>query len=199
MVTPVSPARTRTRTAGQTGRIRQSRRPQRHHVASNKGKVSGYTALFVHLFARAGTTLRHEANILLHPQHGRGDYAGAHGAKYNRWVLGRLERALEGLEGAAYKRALFLELVATFFVANVLNLVAALDVERSAVTYFGPERPDRAGEIKSIERPVLRRAAVEGYDVLRLAEYPLALAVSDGLSMPSRRPAVLATASRRWS
>ena len=72
--------------------------------------MSGYTALFVHLFARAGTTLRHEANILLHPQHGRGDYAGAHGAKYNRWVLGRLERAVEGLEGAAYKRALCLEL-----------------------------------------------------------------------------------------
>jgi hypothetical protein len=69
--------------------------------------------------------------------------------------------------------------VATFFVANILNLVAALDVERSAVTYFGPERPDRAGEIKSIERPVLRCAAVEGYDVLRLAEYPLALVVSD--------------------
>ena len=57
--------------------------------------------------------------------------------------------------------------------------MAALDVERSAVTYFGPERPDRAGEIKSVERPVLRGAAVEGYDILRLAEYPLALVVSD--------------------
>jgi hypothetical protein len=89
---------------------RRTRRPERHHVASNKAKVSGYTALFAHLFERAGMTLEHEANILLHPQHGRGCYAGAHGARYNRWVLGRLERAVEGLAGEAYQRALCLEL-----------------------------------------------------------------------------------------
>ena len=86
------------------------RRPQRHHVASNKARASGYTALFADLFERAGMTLRHEANILAHPDHGRGGYAGAHGAKYNRWVLGRLERAVEGLAGDAYRRALCLEL-----------------------------------------------------------------------------------------
>ena len=86
------------------------RRPQRHHVASNKARLSGYTALFVALFERAGLTLDDQANILLHPHHGREGYAGAHGARYNRWVLGRLERAVEELEGEAYARALCLEL-----------------------------------------------------------------------------------------
>ena len=100
----------RTSARGGSTTSSRSRRAQRHHVASNKAVVSGYAALFAHLFARAGMTLRHEANILVHPDHGWGDYAGPHGAKYNRWVLGRLERAVEGLEGDAYKRALCLEL-----------------------------------------------------------------------------------------
>ena len=68
--------------------------------------------------------------------------------------------------------------VATFYVANILNVVAALDLERSDYSVFGPERPDRQGEVRSLQRPVLRRAAVEGYDILRLAEYPVFVCVS---------------------
>ena len=66
-----------------------------------------------------------------------------------------------------------------YAIANVLHAVAALDRERSDYSVFGPARPDRRGPIWALRRAVLRRAAVEGYDIVRPAEYPLFLAVSD--------------------
>lgn len=69
--------------------------------------------------------------------------------------------------------------VGVFFIANILHLVQALEVDHSLVRRFGPERPDRQGEIRSIEQAVLRRDALAGLDILRLAEYRVFVAVSD--------------------
>lgn len=61
-----------------------------------------------------------------------------------------------------------------WFILNVLDVVPALDLERSEVDRYSD------GTIMFVARPVLRRAAVEGRTIFRMAESPLeAIFVSD--------------------
>ena len=57
--------------------------------------------------------------------------------------------------------------------------LSMLDLTRSTYRVFGPERPDRQGQIWALRRAVLRREALDGYDLCRLAEYPLFVVVSE--------------------
>jgi hypothetical protein len=71
--------------------------------------------------------------------------------------------------------------ISGFWIANILNKVAALDLklsdyERFPADYFVPR--DR-GEISSLRRTVLKESAVEGYDVIRLAEFQVRVHVSE--------------------
>jgi hypothetical protein len=96
----------------------------------------------------------------------------------------RLRKALEqaGITGIQYLPARVSHFdgspISGFAIANIVDVVAALDLERSDYSRFGPERPDRMGEIVGLRMPVLRGAALEGHDVIRLKEYPLYVCVS---------------------
>ena len=65
------------------------------------------------------------------------------------------------------------------YVATVLNLLAALAMERSEVPRSGEDRPDPTSEIRSIQRSVLPRVTVEGYDMLRIPDYRVFPALSE--------------------
>jgi hypothetical protein len=97
----------------------------------------------------------------------------------------RLRAALDasGITGIQYLPVRVLQSDGTpvegFSIANVTNLVPALDMLRSDYVVFGDERPDRRGEIKGIRRAVLRAPALAGYDILRLNEFDLAICVSE--------------------
>jgi RHS repeat-associated protein len=74
---------------------------QLHHIATNKSIVSGVTAAFENIFAKAGMTLNAPENLLELAGH-----AGRHSAKYHQYVLDRLLNAVRGLQGAEYTAAL---------------------------------------------------------------------------------------------
>jgi hypothetical protein len=68
-----------------------------------------------------------------------------------------------------------------YSVANIMNLLPALDVEKSMLTRFDdpdPACPKRSGQISSILKPVLKGDIVDGYDIFRLAEFSLRYYVS---------------------
>jgi len=62
-----------------------------------------------------------------------------------------------------------------YSIANLLNVVPALDRERSDFDVFPAEEPflDRAGQVEGIRKAVLLADAIAGYDIFRLQEYPL--------------------------
>lgn len=66
-----------------------------------------------------------------------------------------------------------------YAIANVLNLLPALDEDKSKFTLFGNVRPDKPNDIMSIEKMVIHKSVVEKHDIFRLRSYPLALLVSD--------------------
>jgi hypothetical protein len=66
-----------------------------------------------------------------------------------------------------------------YSIANVLNLIPAVDHERSEYVLWGEDRPDRAGEIHYFKKLVVRESALFGLNVVRLAEYKLYLLVSE--------------------
>jgi hypothetical protein len=68
--------------------------------------------------------------------------------------------------------------ISGYSIANIVNLLPALDVERSMVTRYGESRPDRIGQISGILKPVLKKDMISGLDILRLAEFPLRYYVS---------------------
>jgi hypothetical protein len=66
-----------------------------------------------------------------------------------------------------------------YAIANILNLVPALDLMTSDYTVFGDDRPDRKGQVRALRRPVLKASLVAGLDVFRLEEYELFVCVSE--------------------
>ena len=99
----------------------------------------------------------------------------------------RLRRALEegGISGIQYLEVRVLRPDGTsihgYSIANITNLVAALDVEKSVVTRFDdpdPLCPKRSGQISSVLKPVLKSVRVTGIDIFRLAEFSLRYYVS---------------------
>lgn len=71
--------------------------------------------------------------------------------------------------------------VGSFFVANVLNLAAALDLKHSDYTVFPADYflEARRGRISALRKPVLVADAIGEFDALRLEEFPEFLFVSD--------------------
>lgn len=65
-----------------------------------------------------------------------------------------------------------------FHAVNILKVVPGLDMRLSVVERFGPERPDRLGDIRDLRVPVLRQDAVIGVDLIRLREFPYLVFVS---------------------
>lgn len=68
-----------------------------------------------------------------------------------------------------------------FSIANLLNLVAALDVAKSQVLW-NPSNygfRERRGTIRAIRYATLRASALEGYDIIRLQEYWPSIYVSE--------------------
>jgi hypothetical protein len=66
-----------------------------------------------------------------------------------------------------------------YTIANILNIIPALDVAKSIVTKYGSSRPDRCGEISGILKPILKKSIINKYDIFRLLEYPLRYYVSE--------------------
>ncbi len=68
-----------------------------------------------------------------------------------------------------------------FSIANILNLVAALDFENSDYDRFPEDYflPERRGMIRGIRRATLLKSALDGLQVIRLKEYPRSIYVSD--------------------
>lgn len=65
-----------------------------------------------------------------------------------------------------------------YAICNILGVVPALDLERSDFSTFGDEQPARRDEVAALRRPVLRREALAGYDIIRLREYSVYIVVS---------------------
>lgn len=63
-------------------------------------------------------------------------------------------------------------LIEGYSIANITNLLPALDTGKSVLSRYGESCPDRFGEIRSILKPVLKKSVVLGYDIFRLSEYP---------------------------
>jgi hypothetical protein len=74
---------------------------RRHHIATNKNIVGGFTKQFEAIFAKAGMKLNNPANLM--PLAG---HAGSHSKGYHQFVLNTLTQATRGLSGDAYKKAL---------------------------------------------------------------------------------------------
>jgi len=68
-----------------------------------------------------------------------------------------------------------------FSVANVLNVIDAFDFERSVFDRFEDDFPNPhvRGQIAGVLRFVLIEGKLDGHDIIRLKEYPLAFFVSE--------------------
>jgi hypothetical protein len=73
------------------------------------------------------------------------------------------------------------EEVGDFAVANVIDVVAALDRERSLFDRYPPDyfAPQRRGQIAGIQRAVLRAEKLSGHDIVRLEEFPVSVYASE--------------------
>jgi hypothetical protein len=80
---------------------------QIHHIATDKSVVSGFTAVFEGIFAKAGMSLSAAENKMLM---NIANHLGRHSPKYHNYVLQRLRSALQGKKGADYAKALVTEL-----------------------------------------------------------------------------------------
>jgi hypothetical protein len=67
-----------------------------------------------------------------------------------------------------------------FAVANILNVVEALDLEQSRFSRFPDDFviEQKRGQIREVRRPSLKALTIEGLDVIRLQEFPLYICVS---------------------
>jgi hypothetical protein len=72
------------------------------------------------------------------------------------------------------------ERIEGFSVANILNCVAALDLQVSSFSVYPEDYliASRRGSIRSLNAPVLRAAAVAAFDIIRLREYYTPIYVS---------------------
>ena len=84
-----------------TRRLRNNSRI--HHIASDKDKI--FTPQFEKLFKEGGLDLQSAWNRTRVPNH-----VGPHGKFYNNYVLERLQTAVAGKSGTAYRKALLDEL-----------------------------------------------------------------------------------------
>jgi hypothetical protein len=99
----------------------------------------------------------------------------------------RLRNALakSGISGIQYLRLKVLRVSGAelpgFAIANIINRIAALDLDRSAFTTYADDYflPQRRGDIFSLRKPVLRAGTLDGVDVFRLQEYLVAEFVSE--------------------
>ena len=66
-----------------------------------------------------------------------------------------------------------------YTIANILNRVSALDLDRSDYDLFGEDMPSKRGQIAGLRLPVLRANALRDYHVIRLTEFPFYIFVSD--------------------
>jgi hypothetical protein len=68
-----------------------------------------------------------------------------------------------------------------YAIVNILPLIPALDTARTDLDVFPEDYflPERRGLIRAIRRPVLVGAAVQNYDIFRLAEYHVMYFVSE--------------------
>jgi hypothetical protein len=97
----------------------------------------------------------------------------------------RLRRVLDesGITGIQYLPVRVLRRdgseIPGYQVANFLNMVRALDLEKSDYNLYPDEFPERKGQIFTIPKAVLKKEAVSRYDIVRLEEYPLYEAASE--------------------
>lgn len=73
------------------------------------------------------------------------------------------------------------EEVGTFFLANILNVISALDTNRADYDIFPEDYflPTRRGKIRGIQKSVLIGSNLEGFDIIRLKEYLVSIYVSE--------------------
>ncbi len=99
----------------------------------------------------------------------------------------RLRDALakSGISGLQYLRLKVLRVSGVelpgFEIANVVNKVAGLDLDRSDFSTYPDDYflPERRGKISGLRRAVLRERALRGLDIFRLQEYLVAEYVSE--------------------
>ncbi|RJQ27969.1 MAG: hypothetical protein C4589_07420 [Peptococcaceae bacterium] len=99
----------------------------------------------------------------------------------------RLRKALDkaGVTGIQYLPVRVLHYDGTpiegFAIANILNLLPALDFEKSDYDLYPDDYflPERRGKVRAVRRPVLRYKVIEGCDILRLKEYKVMILVSE--------------------
>jgi hypothetical protein len=90
-----------------------------------------------------------------------------------------------GISGIQYLRLKVLRVSGVelpgFAIANIINRIAALDLDRSDFSTYAADyfRPERRGEISRLRKPVLRERTLDGLDIFRLQEYPVAVFVSE--------------------
>jgi hypothetical protein len=67
-----------------------------------------------------------------------------------------------------------------FSIANILNFPWALDLEKSDFSVYPEEYslPTKRGKISSLRKAVLRKSPLQGFDILRLKDFPEAVFVS---------------------
>ena len=99
----------------------------------------------------------------------------------------QLRRSLErmGVRGIQYLTIKVLRRddseIPGFMIANIINRVKALNLEKSDLDRYGPDWvvPARCGQISGIRKAVLRRDALVGFDIIRLDEFTQSLFVSE--------------------
>lgn len=99
----------------------------------------------------------------------------------------RLQNALKksGVRGIQYLPIKVLRpngsLIDGFAIANILNLIPALDLEKSDYDLFPNDYflPERRGQFRAIRKAVLRRASLSEHDIIRLKEFELNIYVSE--------------------
>jgi uncharacterized protein DUF1629 len=99
---------------------------------------------------------------------------------YSARLRDALERA--GIGGIQYLPVRVLHLdgseIPGYSIANVLNYVSALDLDRSEYLSLGPHQPSTKGDIDYLFCAALRRSALRGSHVIRLQESPTSLYAS---------------------
>ena len=73
------------------------------------------------------------------------------------------------------------EEISGFAIANILNVVSALDFRRSEVEFFPEDHflPQKRGKVRDVGRTVLLGSALAGFDVIRIPELPPDVYVSE--------------------
>ena len=95
----------------------------------------------------------------------------------------RFNAAIESIDGSAIQR-IPVEVDGNrtaYEILNVCKLVACFDEERSVFQKWSEEdsRPEKVGKLEMVVDLKIDRAAATGHDIFRVAEWPLALIISE--------------------